>query len=69
MWVYHNDLHPILALVDAGYAVLALPIKAGSSSRMGEDLPRFTIAIHIGRRWVAWSRMLARRWMLWKRIA
>lgn len=35
MWVYHNDLHPILALVDAGYAVLAYD-QSGFGSRMGE---------------------------------
>jgi len=35
MWVYHNDLHPILALVDAGYAVLAYD-QSGYGSRMAE---------------------------------
>jgi pimeloyl-ACP methyl ester carboxylesterase len=35
MWGYHNDLHPILALVDAGYAVLACD-QSGFGSRMGE---------------------------------
>jgi pimeloyl-ACP methyl ester carboxylesterase len=35
MWVYHNDLHPILALVEAGYAVLAYD-QSGFGSRMGE---------------------------------
>jgi pimeloyl-ACP methyl ester carboxylesterase len=35
MWVYHNDLHPILALVQAGYAVLAYD-QSGFGSRMGE---------------------------------
>jgi len=36
MWVYHNDLHPILALVRAGYAVLAYD-QSGFGSRMGES--------------------------------
>ena len=35
MWVYHNDLHPILALVQAGFAVLAYD-QSGFGSRMGE---------------------------------
>jgi pimeloyl-ACP methyl ester carboxylesterase len=35
MWVYHNDLHPILALVRAGYAVLAYD-QSGFGSRMSE---------------------------------
>jgi dienelactone hydrolase len=35
MWVYHNDLHPILALVKAGYAVLAFD-QSGFGSRMSE---------------------------------
>jgi dienelactone hydrolase len=35
MWVYHNDLHPILALVRAGYAVLAFD-QSGFGSRMSE---------------------------------
>jgi pimeloyl-ACP methyl ester carboxylesterase len=35
MWVYHNDLHPILALVQAGYAVLAFD-QAGMGSRINE---------------------------------
>lgn len=35
MWVYHNDLHPILALVEAGYAVLAYD-QSGFGSRMNE---------------------------------
>ena len=35
MWVYHTDLHPILALVKAGYAVLAYD-QCGFGSRMGE---------------------------------
>jgi len=35
MWVYRNDLHPILALVQAGYAVLAYD-QSGFGSRMSE---------------------------------
>ena len=35
MWVYRNDLHPILALAQAGYAVLAFD-QSGFGSRMGE---------------------------------
>ena len=35
MWVYHRDVHPILALVDAGYAVLAYD-QSGFGSRMDE---------------------------------
>ena len=31
MWVYHNDLHPILALVRAGYAVWP-SIRAASAA-------------------------------------
>jgi pimeloyl-ACP methyl ester carboxylesterase len=38
MWVYHNDLHPILALVKAGYAVLAYD-QSGFGSRMSENGP------------------------------
>jgi pimeloyl-ACP methyl ester carboxylesterase len=35
MWVYHSDLHPILALVRAGYAVLAYD-QTGNGSRETE---------------------------------
>jgi dienelactone hydrolase len=35
MWVYRRDVHPILALVDAGYAVLAYD-QSGFGSRMDE---------------------------------
>jgi pimeloyl-ACP methyl ester carboxylesterase len=35
MWVYHSDLHPILALVHAGYAVLAYD-QSGFGSRLSE---------------------------------
>ncbi|HVX83514.1 MAG TPA: alpha/beta fold hydrolase [Phycisphaerae bacterium] len=38
MWVYKRDLHPILALVKAGYAVLAYD-QAGFGSRMKEAAP------------------------------
>jgi pimeloyl-ACP methyl ester carboxylesterase len=49
MWVYHNDLHPILALVRAGYAVLAYD-QSGFGSRMGETGPFYD-------RYPRWSRM------------
>lgn len=38
MWVYRRDLHPILALVKAGYAVLAYD-QSGFGSRMSESGP------------------------------
>jgi dienelactone hydrolase len=38
MWVYRRDLHPILALVRAGYAVLAFD-QGGFGSRMDEAAP------------------------------
>ena len=38
MWVYRRDLHPILALVKAGYAVLAYD-QCGFGSRMAESGP------------------------------
>ncbi len=38
MWVYRNDLHPVLALVQAGYAVLAFD-QCGFGSRMAESGP------------------------------
>ena len=38
MWVYHFNLHPILALVQAGYAVLAYD-QSGFGARMGETKP------------------------------
>lgn len=38
MWVYRRDLHPILALVKAGYAVLAYD-QSGFGSRMAEAAP------------------------------
>jgi pimeloyl-ACP methyl ester carboxylesterase len=49
MWVYHNDLHPILALVRAGYAVLAFD-QSGFGSRMGETGPFYD-------RYPHWSQM------------
>jgi pimeloyl-ACP methyl ester carboxylesterase len=51
MWVYHSDLHPILALVRAGYAVLAYD-QAGFGSRMSEIGPfydRYRHWSHMGR--------------------
>jgi pimeloyl-ACP methyl ester carboxylesterase len=51
MWVYHNDLHPILALVRAGYAVLAYD-QSGFGSRMSESGPfydRYPRWSHMGR--------------------
>jgi pimeloyl-ACP methyl ester carboxylesterase len=38
MWVYRRDVHPILALVKAGYAVLAFD-QSGFGSRMAESGP------------------------------
>jgi len=38
MWVYRRDLHPVLALVQAGYAVLAFD-QCGFGARMGEIGP------------------------------
>ena len=49
MWVYRADLHPILALVQAGYAVLAFD-QTGFGSRMEEAAPFY-------RRHPGWSRM------------
>ena len=43
MWVYRSDTHPILALVNAGYAVLAFD-QAGFGSRMGEFAPFYNTA-------------------------
>lgn len=51
MWVYHNDLHPILALVRAGYAVLAYD-QSGFGSRQSETGPfydRYPHWSHMGR--------------------
>jgi pimeloyl-ACP methyl ester carboxylesterase len=51
MWVYHNDLHPILALVRAGYAVFAYD-QSGFGSRQMETGPfygRYPHWSHMGR--------------------
>ena len=51
MWVYHNDLHPILALARAGYAVLAYD-QSGFGSRLTETGPfydRYPHWSHMGR--------------------
>ena len=51
MWVYHNDLHPILALAQAGYAVLAFD-QSGFGSRLMETGPfydRYPHWSHMGR--------------------
>lgn len=51
MWVYHNDLHPILALAKAGYAVLAYD-QSGFGSRLSETGPfpdRYPHWSHFGR--------------------
>jgi pimeloyl-ACP methyl ester carboxylesterase len=51
MWVYHSDLHPILALVHAGYAVLAYD-QSGFGSRLSETGPfydRYPQWSHMGR--------------------
>ncbi|HXB67583.1 MAG TPA: alpha/beta fold hydrolase [Candidatus Acidoferrales bacterium] len=49
MWVYHNEYHPILALVRAGYAVLAFD-QSGFGSRMAETGPFYD-------RYPHWSQM------------
>ncbi|HEY2881979.1 MAG TPA: alpha/beta fold hydrolase [Pirellulales bacterium] len=49
MWVYHNELHPVLALVKAGYAVLAFD-QTGFGSRMNEAGPFYD-------RYPHWSEM------------
>lgn len=49
MWVYRTDLHPILALVQAGYAVLAYD-QSGFGSRMNEAAPFYD-------RYPHWSQM------------
>jgi dienelactone hydrolase len=51
MWVYHEDLHPILALVRAGYAVFAYD-QSGFASRLSETGPfydRYPKWSHMGR--------------------
>lgn len=49
MWVYRSDLHPVLALVKAGYAVLAYD-QSGFGTRWSE-------AEHFYDRFPHWSRM------------
>lgn len=49
MWVYRSDLHPILALTQAGYAVLAYD-QSGFGSRMAESGPFYD-------RYPHWSQM------------
>ena len=49
MWVYRRDLHPVLALAKAGYAVLAYD-QSGFGSRMNETRPFYN-------RYPHWSRM------------
>jgi pimeloyl-ACP methyl ester carboxylesterase len=51
MWAYHEDLHPILALVQAGYAVFAYD-QSGFGSRLNETGPfygRYPHWSHMGR--------------------
>jgi len=45
MWVYRSDLHPILALVQAGYAVLAFD-QTGFGTRMNESAARYQVNPH-----------------------
>ena len=45
MWVYHSDLHPILALVREGYAVLAFD-QSGFGTRMNESAVRYQFHPH-----------------------
>jgi pimeloyl-ACP methyl ester carboxylesterase len=49
MWVYRRDLHPVLALVQAGYAVLAYD-QSGFGTRWAEAGPFYD-------RYPHWSRM------------
>jgi dienelactone hydrolase len=49
MWIYHSDLHPVLALAKAGYAVLAFD-QTGFGTRQNEA-PTFTD------RYPHWSQM------------
>ena len=49
MWVYRSDLHPVLALTQAGYAVLAFD-QSGFGSRMAETGPFYD-------RYPHWSQM------------
>jgi dienelactone hydrolase len=54
MWVYRRDLHPILALAKAGYAVLAYD-QCGFGSRMAESGPFYDRYPH----WSQLGRMVA----------
>ncbi len=47
MSVYRRDVHPILALVDAGYAVLAYD-QSGFGSRMDETSQAYQDKSHTG---------------------
>jgi dienelactone hydrolase len=49
MWVYRRDVHPVLALAQQGYAVLAYD-QSGFGERMDETKPFYD-------RWPHWSRM------------
>lgn len=49
MWVYRRDMHPVLALAKAGFAVLAFD-QTGFGSRMGEWAPFYY-------RYPEWSRL------------
>jgi dienelactone hydrolase len=53
MWVYRRDLHPILALVKAGYAVLAFD-QCGFGARMSEIGPFYDRTP----RWSQFGRMI-----------
>ena len=53
MWVYRSDTHPILALVNAGYAVLAFD-QIGFGSRMGDFASFYTRHPH----WSLMGRMV-----------
>ncbi len=69
MWVYHNDLHPILALVRAGYARSAWrAIRAASAAGMGgvrAVLRSLSALVPPGR---TWWKIRARQSMRCKRI-
>ena len=54
MWVYRTDMHPVLALVQAGYAVLAFD-QSGFGSRMGEAAPFYDRYPH----WSTMGQMVA----------
>jgi dienelactone hydrolase len=54
MWVYHREVHPILALVDNGYAVLAYD-QCGFGSRMNEAALFYDKTPH----WSQMGRMVA----------